>query len=591
MRTFIFTVLICLVLVASGCSKGSLSPVNPLPANVSNYSQDGYQVLNSGTLDLDNQTVEFPDRMASPYLNVTGIVGSNFSFTIDGINPPDILRITLRINNISGLTVHDVCIVFENLYGKQVTNPDSYMDIFQPLDKDPFIAFRKEDPNRAFPPGIDTEQLLLKFPSGSDPRVDFFIIAHLGGNAGGVYEIRDWNVTGSLTETGGNATIKVKALDHQADVTTVTADTTLLTGGITTMTKAPEPDTWQAAITNSAHAPAGTYTIEIMGTSPASPTYQTYNYFPINVSSTSAKIDSVNFVALPTQDTTFDICAAPNGYIYVAADHPATGNTGSKRTMLRFNNNLTGMTVLNSGTGMNHNYALPFTRIEASNTGYIFNNPDTVKQSCWQDTGDSTPDVIVEGRLLSYCTTLALGDFYTVDFSGDNYCIGVVTFSDCLQAQKSIAWPESAPTSNYGGGMFIPPNYTYDAIAGIDGIDGTLDTVFLISKGSEQYLSLSGDWLTSHAEVLEIMQTGTSGTGDGQFTGGKDVAVNSSGYIITLESHGGGVFRFQKFDSYLTWYYTSLWSDNGDPKRMDFDKADNRLYVLTSTGVHEMTVQ
>jgi hypothetical protein len=280
MKKIACAVIFMLAVVLAGCSGNS--PTTP----VQTPSQDNpqVQILASGTMNLENQTVEFNERSTEGYLNVTSLVGSNFSFTINGIVPPDILDITLRINNVSGLTVHDVCIVFENLYGKTVTNPDSYMDIFGAYDIDPFIAFRKEDPNRAFPPGIDTEQLLLKFPAGSSAMVNFFIIAHLGGNSGGVYELRDWKVDGELTPSGGSATLSVRVKDHQNDVSQVLADTTIFTGGLSTFTKSgTDAEVWQKVISNTAGAPEGTYKILVMGTSPASPSYQTYNYFNVDV--------------------------------------------------------------------------------------------------------------------------------------------------------------------------------------------------------------------------------------------------------------------------------------------------------------------
>ena len=587
---------IFLGVVIIGCSSISKSPVSTVsdesqPSQVNSNSADGIQIIASGTMDLDKGSIEPDSRPTSPYLNVTSIVGKNFSYHINGIVPPDILDITLTINNVSPWTVHDVCIVFEDLYGKTVTNPDSYIDIFGPNDVDPFIAFRKEDPNRAFPPGIDTEQLFLKFPSGSSPLVRYFIIAHIGGNTGGVYELRDWNVNGQLTSGGGSATISVRALDHQNDVTSVIADTTPFTGGSTSLTKSADPEVWEATISNTAHAPAGDYTIMVNSTSPSTPTYKTYNYFTITVSAGTSKIHSVKFVAKPTEDTWYDICVKINGPVYIAADHPATGNTGTKRTAIRFANDLTAMTVLNSGTGLNSGYATPFDKIDVTDGGFVFVNPDIYRQSNWFDTGSAnlTPEDV--GRELNYCTDIEVSDFYNVNYDGESYCAGVVPFSDCLQAQKSRVWPDSSPFGSWGGGMFLPPNYDYTMIVGIDGVEGTPDAIFFISGTNVGYISRSGDWLTSHAEVLELGTYGAYGTGDGRFKGGLDIALDSNGNIITLEDHGGGSYRFQKIDINMVWKYSCPWSDNGNPMRMDFDRADNKLYLLSSTGVHIMDVQ
>lgn len=277
-----------------GCSDAETFHALPnlednLPSPIFNAEIGDINILASGTFNIETGSLDLNTRDISSYLNVTPIVGSNFSYYINGVIPPNILDITLSISNTSGLTVHDVCIVFDELYGKTVVNPDSYIDIFQPYDINPFIAFRKEDPFRTFPPISDAEQLLLKYPGGS-PLVDFFIIAHLGGNTGGVYSIEDWVVDGQLTPDGGNATISVSIYDHQFDISTVLADTTVLTGGITNFIQAGYPNPWQATISNTEHAPGGTYTIIVMSSSPAAPSYQTYNFFEILVADMSETV-------------------------------------------------------------------------------------------------------------------------------------------------------------------------------------------------------------------------------------------------------------------------------------------------------------
>ena len=285
MRLVILMVSLAIVLVSLGCSsKTIVAPAHNEILPSQDMSSDGneFQILASGTMDLDNGTVEFTSRTVSPYYDVTTLVGPYFSYSIDGLIPPDILDINMTLVNPSLITVYDVCIVFENLYGKTVMNPDSYMDIFGPWDLDPFIAFRKEDPIREFPPGDDSEQVLIKYPGGS-PMVDFFIIAHLGGNTGGVYEIRDWNVSGELTTSGGNANVSMRMLDHQNNVSLVAADTTAITGGITYFSQTGDPEIWDADISNTAGAPEGTYTIPVMGTSPSTPVYQTYRFFSVDV--------------------------------------------------------------------------------------------------------------------------------------------------------------------------------------------------------------------------------------------------------------------------------------------------------------------
>ncbi|MFH1514511.1 MAG: hypothetical protein ABIG42_03530, partial [bacterium] len=272
-----------ILLIVTSCSNKTSIPTSPdaMPSQSENQTSE-VQILGAGTMNLENGTIDFTNRESSFYLNVTALVGSNFSYYINGLIPPDTLDIILSLNNASGLTVYDVCIVFDKLYGKTVVNPDSYMDIFEPWDIDPFIAFRKEIPNRSFPPIADSEQLLLRYPGGN-PMVDFFIIAHLGANTGGVYQISDWQIDGLLTTIGGQVNVDVHVLDHQGNVTSVVAATNALTGGLTFFTQTGNPEIWEGIISNIQHAPVGVYTIPIMAKSPSSPTYQTYNYFDLEV--------------------------------------------------------------------------------------------------------------------------------------------------------------------------------------------------------------------------------------------------------------------------------------------------------------------
>ena len=60
-------------------------------------------------MNLMEGTLEVNDRLLNPYWNVTSIVGSNFSYVIYGLIPPDTLDITHNLDNTSGLTLYDVC--------------------------------------------------------------------------------------------------------------------------------------------------------------------------------------------------------------------------------------------------------------------------------------------------------------------------------------------------------------------------------------------------------------------------------------------------------------------------------------------------
>ncbi len=284
------------LLFAIGCSGGSNTPVVPTnpgqAADLPAVETAGSEVIMAGTMNLEDGSVDFSKREATAYLDVTGILGSNFQYFINGVIPPDIIDLTLQINNPSTIIAYDVLVVFEKLYGKEVVNADGMIDIFGPYDLDPFIAFQKDDAMRKFPTEIDTQPMLLHYPVGASPFVDFFIIAHLGGSTGGVYELNNWNVTGQLTPLGGLADLSVDVLDWQEDIDTVVADTTPLTGGHTPFAKG-SGLSYIAQITNSMGAPEGEYPTIVLAHSPAAPDYNTYNIFPIMVTTGGSDLEAI----------------------------------------------------------------------------------------------------------------------------------------------------------------------------------------------------------------------------------------------------------------------------------------------------------
>lgn len=333
---------------------------------------------------------------------------------------------------------------------------------------------------------------------------------------------------------------------------------------------------------------------------------------------TCKAIKSIDFDPKTTGDTYYDVCVRSNGSVYVAADHPSTGNTGTYRTAIRFNNDLTGKTILNSGIGINSYYSIPLTRIEASTGGIILVNPGSSSLSMylvseWQDTGSSSLS-LVSGPWYGYCLYLSppldpynkpIMDFWNVDDGGGSYgsnSMGYIEMQNngCTIAEAFV-FPDTITPELYEGGFFQTPIYTNDAIAGTDSFEGTGDAVFFLSSTTEGYLSRSGNWLVASDWELggttglcsEIATFGSIGTADGEFTGGMDVATDSNGNVVTLENLGTS-YRFQKFSwggSSFSWVYSCTWGDDGDPLRMDFDRDDDELYLISTTGLHIMAVQ
>lgn len=328
MRTYYPLLTIFLIAFFLGCSNSSnptLPLENSVPVPVADARDSGTAILGAGTMNLDTGEL-IQSKDLSGYLNVTPYIGSNFSYRIVKFYQPCYLEVEFSITNPTSLTVWDVCLMFENLYGKSIIYGDGYMDIFQPYDPDPFIMFCMDgDSYYTFPPYETIESTgLIKYPAGASPMVDYFIIAHLGGNTGGVKFVDGEIEDGVLMPDGGTATLGAVAYDYQHNVQLVVADTTPISGGLTFFSPSGEANEWTADITNSQHAPSGDYECWIMAKSPSTPQYNTYRKMTITVSHypTTVYVDDDN-VDGPWNGSS----SHPFRYIQNAVDYAVDGDT------------------------------------------------------------------------------------------------------------------------------------------------------------------------------------------------------------------------------------------------------------------------
>jgi hypothetical protein len=303
----------------------------------------------------------------------------------------------------------------------------------------------------------------------------------------------------------------------------------------------------------------------------------------------------------PGTDQWFDVGVMPNGLVYVVASVSSTGNnTNTTRTCIKYNNDLTSPVVLNPGTGMcdvwGNGFTTPFTRVDVSNGGFVINNPETKCAAFWSISGAAATDISPGGGCwVVSCGSWIYGvtgmhDVWAQNATSTGWALaGWEQITDCGTPYDSCIFaPDSTHAINFSYGASIYT--TASAVVAVGGIDGSNNAYMLVSNASLGKLSRSGGWFTSGVTPTELAQTGSYGTADGQFQGGLDVALDSNGNILTLENHGGGVFRFQKFDSALTWQWSSPWTGLGNPLRMDYDKADNMLYLLSNTHLTVCTV-
>jgi hypothetical protein len=302
----------------------------------------------------------------------------------------------------------------------------------------------------------------------------------------------------------------------------------------------------------------------------------------------------------PDEDEWHDIGVMPDSYVYVAADVASTGNnTNTTRTCIQFDNAGGNMVVLNPGTGMcdvwGNGFSTPFNRIDVMEDGHLVNNPETKCLAGWSVSGSTATDYLAGCWAVS-CGSWIYGvtgqhDIWNQQSSAAGQVgVGYEHITDCGTSYHSNIWCTGGGSINFSYGTPFGDYTNANNVKGIDQFGGSDNCAFLLTASGVGTLSQSGPWFTNGASASEINSTGSAGTGDGEFEGGLDVTTDSNNNILTLEDHSG-TFRFQKFDSSLNWCWSSPWLGTGDPRRMDFDRADDELYVVTSENFWICSVQ
>lgn len=323
-------------------------------------------------------------------------------------------------------------------------------------------------------------------------------------------------------------------------------------------------------------------------------------------------IYSVDFLVMDDGDEYFDVAVAPDGVVLVVADHPATGNSGGivvqggTRTCLRFDNKpLANMQVINPGYGMANPYPAwqAFTgewkMVDCSDSGtHLGTNLGRCAICSWLLNGTTASQ---QNATWVWCGSA--GGFSTTpdvcNLSTSSWGAGVGDYGE-----RSANCPPFPPLGDFTMMFYTssPTSYTYaisngtmyDLLAGelvgIDGLLGSNNMLAFLSLNSTSVgaLKVVGP-VGGYGVLAEVASFKTYGTADDEFYGGLDVTMDSAGHVVTLEDLGSGSYRFQKFDTYaagFTHIYTSNWMDDGDPLRIDFDRGDDELYVVTTTGLH-----
>jgi len=221
-----------LISLSFGCSSDrSSTPLTPSnDANLpTDLSDDSHGIMASGTFEINPEDMtiqDVSDRISSFHYNITTFIGGYFRFYIENVSGP-LWTIRLEIENPTALQVHDVRIIYTNLYGKKVANPDGFTNFLDPpggQPYNPFHYFAKEYDNHAFPIGpgaIENQELILYWPAGAQWYVTYAIECSLGGNAAEPIKISEIEQVGDITPAGGGKIITCDVDDWQDDISSV----------------------------------------------------------------------------------------------------------------------------------------------------------------------------------------------------------------------------------------------------------------------------------------------------------------------------------------------------------------------------------
>jgi hypothetical protein len=256
-------------------------------------TEDPSGILYAGILELDRENgtiTDIPSRDVMYNYDITGFLMAGYiRYTIISI-VGDIWTIDVRITNPTSIIAYDVRQIFTALGNKKITNLDGYTDLFDPSGGptiNPFIAFAKTDIIRMFPIGpgeYDTQRVIIKWPTGDPPTIQYIVTASLPNNTEEPYTIYGFQQLGSMWWQGGTCNLTVKVEDWQWDLTSVQVDTRVFNNQVMYLAADPEhPNIFEAEVTNSKNAYPGTYPTLFKATSPNQQGASMYNIFNVVV--------------------------------------------------------------------------------------------------------------------------------------------------------------------------------------------------------------------------------------------------------------------------------------------------------------------
>jgi hypothetical protein len=286
---YIFTV--SLLLFFTACSSGGSTP--SLPEDDPVLTGEGHVILTQGTFEINPINLEI--------INVTNYVNpiqSSFKNLIPDYFDVEIVNLTntsltlrMTLENPFNAKLYDMRIIFTDLYGKIIANPDGFSNFLSTTwnaQFNPFIYFAKENENHMFPigpGGTDSEDVIFTL-SGSgqfSPYISYLIECSVGENAAEPVEISNISTRGSIIPIGGAMVVQCDVHDWQNNVSRVTILPNDFNDQEVEMYWLPGTSSYAGNLLNRIQVPPGDYAVWINAESSDSPELSLVQGFLVNV--------------------------------------------------------------------------------------------------------------------------------------------------------------------------------------------------------------------------------------------------------------------------------------------------------------------
>jgi len=291
--------------IFAGCGEGKEAPVIPdgnnAAVNTAGGTRSSRLLLGLWDIYFDGDSrsgrIE-PLRSAQAHFNITPmLIPPQCNDCLKVVLPwepgYDLLYADVTLRNPTKLIAHDVRgIVFTDEFGHQLSGCDGFTPLWDPVGGDsinPFIAYAKDEPNRAFLSGAQhTEQFIIGLlQPWKIAKIKFAVDAAWPGNCEEPYEITNFSQEIIAGQAGAEGNLYVDVLDWQGDVSKVTLNAPEIAGTEAMEFSPVTGNTWSLKLTNTLGADPGYYDGLIAAYSAGSGDLALYNHVTIGLSPTA----------------------------------------------------------------------------------------------------------------------------------------------------------------------------------------------------------------------------------------------------------------------------------------------------------------